>query len=120
MNKLAYENLKLLDEVYSDSLFLISDNNILNLIEKDNFDTCSKLKSLEYPIYFTYHHILNIVDYDKDISYKNKMNLLEMIENSLDNLIDYLMNSQSYPINSSCSYKKYPYHNLQYLIYDDM
>lgn len=90
MNKLAYDNLKLLDEAYSDSLFLISDNNILNLIEKDNFDTCSKIKSLEYPIYFTYHHILNIVDYDKDISYKNKMNLLEMIENSLDNLIDYL------------------------------
>ena len=80
----------MLDEAYSDSLFLISDNNILNLIEKDNFDTCSKIKSLEYPIYFTYHHILNIVDYDKDISYKNKMNLLEMIENSLDNLIDYL------------------------------
>ena len=69
MNKLAYDNLKLLDEAYSDSLFLISDNNILNLIEKDNFDTCSKIKSLEYPIYFTYHHILNIVDYDKDISY---------------------------------------------------
>lgn len=90
MNKLAYDNLKLLNEVYTDSLYLISDNNILNLIEKDNFDTCSKLKSLEYPIYFTYHHILNIVDYDKDISYKNKMNLLEMIENSLNNLIDYL------------------------------
>ena len=90
MNKLAYDNLKLLNEKYTDSLYLISDNNILNLIEKDNFDTCSKLKSLEYPIYFTYHHILNIVDYDKDISYKNKMNLLEMIENSLDNLIDYL------------------------------
>jgi hypothetical protein len=90
MNKLAYDNLKLLNEKYTDSLYLISDNNILNLIEKDNFDTCSKLKSLEYPIYFTYHHILNIVDYDKDISYKNKMNLLEMIENSLNNLIDYL------------------------------
>ena len=90
MNKLAYENLKLLDEEHSDSLFLISDHNILSLIEKDNFDTCSKVKSLEYPIYFTYHHILNIVDYDKDISYKNKMNLLTMIENSLDNLLDYL------------------------------
>jgi len=90
MNKLAYDNLKLLNEKYTDSLYLINDNNILNLIEKDNFDTCSKLKSLEHPIYFTYHHILNIVDYDKDISYKNKMNLLEMIENSLDNLIDYL------------------------------
>ena len=90
MNKLAYDNLKLLDEVYSDSLLLISDNNILSLIEKDNFDTCSKVKSLEYPIYFTYHHILNIVDYDKDISYKNKMNLLTMIDNSLNNLINYL------------------------------
>ena len=90
MNKLAYENLKLLDEEHSDSLFLISDHNILSLIEKDNFDTCSKVKSLEYPIYYTYHHILNIVDYDKDISYKNKMNLLNMIENSLNNLINYL------------------------------
>ena len=90
MNKLAYENLKLLDEEHSDTLFLISDHNILSLIEKDSFDTCSKVKSLEYPIYFTYHHILNIVDYDKDISYKNKMNLLEMIKNSLDNLTDYL------------------------------
>jgi CRISPR/Cas system CSM-associated protein Csm2 small subunit len=90
MNKLAYENLKLLDEVYSDSLFLISDNDILSLIEKDSFDTCSKIQSLEYPIFFTYHHILNIVDYDKDISYKNKMKLLTMIENSLNNLINYL------------------------------
>ena len=90
MNKLAYDNLKLLDEEHSDSLFLISDHNILSLIEKDNFDTCSNIKSLEYPIYFTYHHILNIVDYDKDISYKNKMNLLDMIENSLNNLINYL------------------------------
>lgn len=90
MNKLAYDNLKLLDEEHSDSLYLISDHNILSLIEKDNFDTCSNIKSLEYPIYFTYHHILNIVDYDKDISYKNKMNLLDMIENSLNNLINYL------------------------------
>jgi hypothetical protein len=90
MNKLAYDNLKLLDEVYSDSLHLISDHNILSLIEKDNYDTCSNIKSLEYPIYFTYHHILNIIDYDKDISYKNKMNLLTMIDNSLNNLINYL------------------------------
>ena len=43
MNKLAYDNLKLLDEEHSDTLFLISDHNILSLIEKDNFDTCSKI-----------------------------------------------------------------------------
>ena len=90
MNKLAYDNLKLLNKEYSDNLFLISDHNILSLIEKDNFDTCSKIKSLEYPIYFTFHHILNIIDYDKDISYKSKMNLLDMINNSLNNLLLYI------------------------------
>ena len=62
MDKLAYDNLKLLNENYDESLFLISDHNILSLIEKDNFDTCSELKSLEYPVYFTYHHILNIIE----------------------------------------------------------
>ena len=90
MNKLAYDNLKLLDEEYSNTLHLICDDNILSLIEKDDFDTCSKLKSLEYPIYFTYHQTLNLIDYDEDISYKLKMYLLDKIESSLNNLIDYI------------------------------
>ena len=90
MNKLAYDNLKLLDEEYSNTLHLICDDNILSLIEKDDFDTCSKLKSLEYPIYFTYHQTLNLIDYDEDISYKLKMYLLDKIESSLNNLIDYV------------------------------
>ena len=90
MDKLAYDNLKLLNEKYSDSLLLISDTNILSLIEKDNFDTCSQIKSLEYPLYFTYHQLLNIIQYDNDISYKRKQTLLSMIDNSLDNVVDYL------------------------------
>ena len=96
MDKVAYENLKLLNEKYNDSFILINDNNILSLIEKDSFDTCSKLDTLEYPIFFTYHHILNIVDYDKDISYKKKLNLIDMIESSLNNLIDYLEDYEDY------------------------
>jgi len=90
MNQIAYDNLKLLDTKYSDALFLMSDNNILSLIEKDDFDTCSQIKFLEYPLYFTYHQILNIIQYDNDISYKKKRVLLSMIDNSLDNLIDYI------------------------------
>ena len=96
MDKVAYENLKLLNEKYNDSFILINDNNILSLIEKDSFDTCSKLDTLEYPIFFTYHHILNIVDYDKDISYKKKINLIDMIESSLNNLIDFLKDYEGY------------------------
>ena len=90
MNKLAYDNLKLLDKKYSDALFLMSDNNILSLIEKDDFDTCSQIKFLEYPLYFTYHQLLNIIQYDNDISYKKKRVLLSMIDNSLDNLVNYI------------------------------
>ena len=90
MNKLACDNLKLLINEYSDNFFLISDHNILSLIEKNSFDTCSTIKSLEYPIYFTFHHILNIIDYDKDVSYKHKMNLLDMIDSSLINLLLYI------------------------------
>ena len=90
MDKVAYDNLKLLNEKYSDSLLLISDTNIVALIEKDNFDTCSQIKSLEYPLYFTYHQLLNIIQYDNDISYKRKQTLLSMIDNSLDNVVDYL------------------------------
>jgi len=90
MDKLAHDNLKLLNEKYSDSLLLISDTNILSFIEKDSFDTCSQIKSLEYPLYFTYHQILNIIHYDNDISYKRKQVLLSMIDNSLDNVVDYL------------------------------
>ena len=90
MNKLAYDNLKLLSEEYSNTFHLISDHNILSLIEKDNYDTCSNIKSLEYPIYFTYHQTLNLIDYDEDVSYKLKMYLLDKIESSLNNLVDYI------------------------------
>jgi hypothetical protein len=109
MDKSAYDNLKLLDNKYDESLYLINDNNILSLIEKDSFDTCSNIHSLEYPIYFTYHQILNIVDYDNDISYSKKQDLLDKIENSFDNLIDYLEDYEDYEQNNE---------NLSFMIDD--
>ena len=68
----------------------MADGNILSLIEKDSFDPISKLQSLEYPIFFTYHHILNILTHDKSISYYQKKYLLEQIEESLEKLMNFI------------------------------
>ena len=86
----AIDNIKILKEKYSNGFSLISDHNKLSLIEKDNFDTLSKTNSLEYPIYFTYNNLLDTIAYDKSISYRSKKYLLEIMNESFDNLVDYI------------------------------
>ena len=90
MNVTALNNLNILNEQKSETHSLIADGNVLSLIEKDSFDPISKLQSLEYPIFFTYHHIFNILSYDRSISYYQKKYLLEQIEESLENLMDFI------------------------------
>ena len=90
MNVTALDNLKILNENKSETHSLLADGNVLSLIEKDSFDPVSKLQSLEYPIFFTYHHIFNILSYDRSISYYQKKYLLEQIEESLENLMDFI------------------------------
>ena len=90
MNVTALENLKILNEKKSETHSLLADGNVLSLIEKDSFDPVSKLQSLEYPIFFTYHHVFNILSYDRSISYYQKKYLLEQIDESLENLMDFI------------------------------
>ena len=90
MNVTALDNLKVLNEKKSETHSLLADGNVLSLIEKDSFDPLCKLQSLEYPIFFTYHHIFNILTHDRSISYYQKKYLLEQIEESLENLMDFI------------------------------
>jgi len=90
MNVIALENLKVLNEKKSETHSLLADGNVLSLIEKDSFDPLCKLQSLEYPIFFTYHHIFNILTHDRSISYSQKKYLLEKIEESLENLMNFI------------------------------
>ena len=90
MNVTALENMMILNEKKSETHSLLADGNVLSLIEKDSFDPVSKLQSLEYPIFFTYHHIFNILSYDRSISYYQKKYLLEQIDESLENLMDFI------------------------------
>lgn len=89
MNKIVFGNLGLLDIYLSDQV-LISEGNELSLMGKDDYDTVEKISSLEYPIYFTYHELLNKISYDKDLSYTKKIYLLDKIYESLDILIQYI------------------------------
>ena len=89
MNKVVFGNLGLLD-VYLKDQRLISEGNELSLIGKEDYDTVEKLSSLEYPIYFTYHELLNNISYNKDLSYSKKRYFLDKIYESLDILIQYI------------------------------
>lgn len=89
MKKIVFGNLGLLD-VYLPNQKLISDGCELMLINKDDYDTVTKSKDLEYPIYYTYNEILNLISYDNDLSYSKKVYLLEKVNESLDVLIQYI------------------------------
>lgn len=89
MNKVVFGNLGLLD-IYLSNQRLISEGNELSLIGKEDYDTVDKLSSLEYPIYFTYHELLNNISYNKDLSYSKKRYFLDKIHESLDILIQYI------------------------------
>ena len=89
MNTIAFDNLKIINN-YNNNNYLIADGNLLSLIEKDDYDPVNKLSSLEYPIYFTFHHLLNLILDDNSLSYQYRINLLENINYSLYQLMDFI------------------------------
>ena len=94
MIKTALKNLKLLNfgtDDYQDK-YLIPEGIKLSLISKDNFDPIHNLQLLEYPIYFTYNHVLNEISDNYTLAYKQRKYLLELIEGSLDNLCELINN----------------------------
>ena len=90
MNETALSNISILNRELSDSHQLIADGNKLSLIEKEDFSALDTLADLEYPIYFTYQHLLNSVSYDNNLSYLSRRYLLEQMEDSFDIVSNYL------------------------------
>tara|TARA_Y100000590_G_C15719309_1_gene1012973 strand:- start:1541 stop:2365 length:825 start_codon:yes stop_codon:yes gene_type:complete len=89
MNTIALDNLKIINE-YKNNYYLIADGNKLSLIDKNDYDPINKLSSLEYPIYFTFHYLLNLITDDNSLSYQYRINLLENINYSLYQLMDFI------------------------------
>ena len=88
----AFNNLKFLtnkDKLLSNS-YSIQNNEFVDK-EGDSFDTIYSCKDLEYPIYFTFHQIINHVN----TSYKNtfrgqsKIEIMNLLEKALDVVCEY-------------------------------
>tara|TARA_B100000963_G_C22530612_1_gene627439 strand:+ start:258 stop:935 length:678 start_codon:yes stop_codon:yes gene_type:complete len=86
MIQVALDNINTIID-YDINNYLVAENNVLSLMEKDNYDLINKLEELEYPIYFTYNQILSYIEMDKSLQYKNKKMLLDIIDDTVYKLI---------------------------------
>ena len=91
LDKTSIANLLLLqdkDKLMKSKYKIISNQLVAN--DEDSFDTVYSYKELEYPVYFTFHQIMNHVRYSYNTKYFNysKKSLLKMLLNVIDNLSD--------------------------------
>ena len=91
LDKTCIANLLLLqdkDKLMKSKYKIISNQLVAN--DEDSFDTVYSYKELEYPVYFTFHQIMNHVRYSYNTRYFNysKKTLLKMLLNVIDNLSD--------------------------------
>ena len=59
--------------------------------EEDTFDTIYGSKELEYPIYFTFHQIMNHIhsSYSNTLFEYSRLDIIDMFEMALDTLYEY-------------------------------
>ena len=91
LDKTSIANLLLLqdkDKLMKSKYKIISNQLVAN--DEESFDTVYSYKELEYPVYFTFHQIMNHVRYSYNTKYFNysKKALLKMLLNVIDNLSD--------------------------------
>ena len=67
MNTISIENLKVINN-YSEDYNLIGEGIELSLLKKNEYDSIYAATKLEFPTYFTYHHVLNIIDTNKSLT----------------------------------------------------
>lgn len=86
MIQIALDNINTIID-YDENNYLVSENNILSLMERENYDLINKLEELEYPVYFTYNQILTYIELDNSLQYRNKKMLLDIIDDTIYKLI---------------------------------
>ena len=91
LHEIALENLNLLvreEKNITKSVF-VSDGKKLDVVKDQNgYDTMFTLKELEYPIYFTFQHFMNVIVDRNDLSYRRRKELLGILDDVFDSLCD--------------------------------
>jgi hypothetical protein len=102
MEKVAINNLKVLTHPTKLAANQFSlKHNEMAMSDGDSFDTIYSLGELEYPIYFTFHQLLNHVhsSYDHHVCGYTRKELIELMIDALDNLMDYYENTDMKNLN---------------------
>lgn len=91
LHEIALENLNLLvreEKNITKSVF-VSDGKKLDVVKEQNgYDTMFTLKELEYPVYFTFQHFMNVIVDRNDLSYRRRKELLGILDDVFDSLCD--------------------------------
>ena len=100
LKKIAYNNIKLLANIdtNSDKFINVKDKVILEEKEKDQeFENITEITDIEYPIYFSFTHILTI-PYEEIIenyTYDLREKTIDMMIKAISNIFFYKNNGNS-------------------------
>lgn len=97
MENKALNNLLFLQdkEDFLSNRYKIVNNEFKSLNESENqFEKVYSFSELEYPVYFTFHQLMNHVhnSYESSLNGYNRLQLIEMFERAIDNLVEYYSN----------------------------
>jgi len=104
LNNIAIGNLELLNGLDDnvEEYNLVVDGNIIQHSTDNNYDGIFSLRELEYPIYFSFHQILNSLRYSnlyRIEDYKTS-EIIQLLDESIDNVINLLDKTQDDPQNN--------------------
>ena len=97
MENKALNNLLFLQdkEDFLSNRYKIVNNEFQSVDEADNqFEKVYSFSELEYPVYFTFHQLMNHVhnSYESSLNGYTRLQLIEMFERAIDNLLEYYSN----------------------------
>ena len=97
MEHKALNNLLFLQdkEDFLSNRYKIVNNEFQSVDEADNqFEKVYSFSELEYPVYFTFHQLMNHVhnSYESSLNGYTRLQLIEMFERAIDNLLEYYSN----------------------------
>lgn len=104
LNNIAISNLELLCDLDNnlDEYHLVIDGNNIQRSTDENYDGIFSLRELEYPIYFSFHQLLNSLRYSNlyRIEEYKTSEIIRILDESIDKVVDILEKTQDDPHNN--------------------
>lgn len=105
LNNIAISNLELLCDLDDnvEEYHLVVDGNNIQRSTDENYDGIFSLRELEYPIYFSFHQLLNSLRYSNlyHIEDYKTSDIVHLLDESIDKIVDILDRTQDDPHNNT-------------------